>query len=310
MSNNPADLIVTRKPTGRPAWPLILVEGPEKCGKTWMAAQLTATDRFSRRFWIDWGEGSADEYAAIPGADYEVLMHNNTFDDVSRRIEAIHAYAKQQEEAGEKPVLLVIDSMTAEWDALKDEANRIAVNSSSGRKKLEKDPGADVPISMNTWNTVGEKHGRLMRLLMTFPGVVVMTARGKEVAEIGENGKPVEGSKIYKVEGHKNLMYDASVVVRLSRDSLPQVIGMRSVHYGIRPGKDKPMPLGDKSLEELTWNVLFKDTTPQVRDLGTTPTNEASTNDAGRSKWESALAKAIEAAENGDPDKQIGRAHV
>lgn len=264
--------IQTRKPTGRPAWPLYLVEGPEKSGKTYLAAQLTASRRFSRRFWVDWNEGAADEYAALAGADYEIAVHDGTFQSVANQIYAIHAYAKLQEEAGEEPVLLVIDSMTAEWDQLKDKANEIAMSSPAARRKLEKDPGADVPIPMHAWNTVGEKHGRLMRLLMTFPGVVVMTARAKEVAAIDENGRPKEGVKDYKVEAHKNLGYDASCVIRMSREVPPQVVGMRSVQHGVRPGVDAPKPLGNQTLESLTFDVILGGgQQPATRDVSPEP---------------------------------------
>lgn len=268
--------INTRKPTGRPAWPLYLVEGPEKSGKTYLAAQLTASERFSQAFWVDWNEGAADEYAALPGADYDIVVHDGTFKSVANQIHAVHAYAKQQEEAGEAPVLLIIDSMTAEWDQLKDKANRIAMSSPAAKRKLEKDPGADVPIPMHAWNTVGEEHGRLMRLLMTFPGVVVMTARGKEVAAVDENGRPKEKDgvsvKDYKVEGHKNLAYDASCVIRMSRDVPPQVVGMRSVQHGVRPGVDAPKPLGTQTLESLTFDVILGGgQQPSARDVASEP---------------------------------------
>jgi hypothetical protein len=107
-----------------------------------------------------------------------------------------------------------------------------------------------------------------MTILMTFPGVVVITARGGEVAMV-EGGKPVEGKKSYRVEGHKSLAYDASVWLRLTRDGKPVVIGARSVHTGVRPGIDQPEPLGaDWSLEWLIFDALKCDPAKaHVRDL-------------------------------------------
>jgi hypothetical protein len=96
-----------------------------------------------------------------------------------------------------------------------------------------------------------------MTLLMTFPGIVVVTARGKEVVAMDDNGRPVEGSKEYKVEGHKTLAYDATVWIRLARDSEPVVVGARSVHAGIRPGRDEPHELPkDWTLDALIFDVL------------------------------------------------------
>jgi hypothetical protein len=108
-----------------------------------------------------------------------------------------------------------------------------------------------------------------MRLLMTFPGIAVMTARGRDVAAIGEDGQPIEGKKEYRVEAQRTLGSDASCWVRLSRDTPPVVVGARSVHAGIRPGVDDPQPMPkDWSLEWLIFEALKCDpATARVRDL-------------------------------------------
>ena len=107
-----------------------------------------------------------------------------------------------------------------------------------------------------------------MTILMTFPGIVIVTARGGETALV-ENGKPVEGRKSYRVEGHKSLAFDASCWVRLSRDAKPLVVGARSVHAGVRPGIDPAQTLpGDWSLEWLIFTALkCNPATAHVRDL-------------------------------------------
>ncbi|WP_067565946.1 AAA family ATPase [Nocardia acidivorans] len=246
----------TRKPTGKTPWPFILIEGGEKTGKSWAMAELTASDRVGRAFWLDLAEGAADEYAAIPGADYEVIEHNGTFRDIYDQLTEVHAIATKAAEAGEAPVALLIDSMTAEWELLKDMVSDRARRSKYAQKLLRDDPDAEIKPAMNLWNDAAERHGRLMRLLMTFPGIVVATARGKEVAALDNQGKPIPNTKEYKVEGHKNLAFDASAWVRLSRDTAPRVIGVRSVHAGIRPGVDKPIPAPSFTLEWLIFEVL------------------------------------------------------
>lgn len=146
--------------------------------------------------------------------------------------------------------------MTAEWDLLKDwAANR--AKEAAAKKGRHVDPNDEIKIPMNFWNDATTRHRRLMTLLMTFPGIVVMTARGKEVASLDAAGRPIEGSKEYKVEGHKNLAFDSSAWVRLSRDRPPVVVGARSVHAGIRPGVDDPHELPEGwSLEGLVFDVL------------------------------------------------------
>lgn len=248
--------IRTRPPTGRAPWPLILIEGGEKSGKSWAAAQLSASEKVGQTYWIDLGEGAADEYGAIPGARYLVVEHDGTWGSILGQVHAIREEAARVAAAGEPPVVLVIDSMTAEWELLKDWAANRAKGSKSNQARLAKDPNAEIQIPMNLWNDATARHRRLMTLLMTFPGIVVMTARGKEVAALDASGRPIEGSKDYKVEGHKHLAYDCSVWVRLSREQPPVVVGARSVHAGVRPGVDKPVPAPDLTLEWLVFDAL------------------------------------------------------
>lgn len=260
--------IKTRKPTGAVPWPLILVEGAEKTGKSWALAEFTASEKVGQSYWLDLGEGAADEYVAIPGADYLVIEHDGTWADIIGQVSAVRQEAQRAHLAGEKPVVLLIDSMTAEWDLLKDWATARAVSSKFGQRILAKDPNAEVKPDNRLWNDANQRHSTLMRMLMTFPGIVVMTARGKEVAAMGDDGKPVPGKKDYRVEGQKGLAFDSSAWVRLSRDEPPRVIGVRSVHSGVRPGVDKPVNSPQFTVEWLVFDVLKCDPlTAKVRDL-------------------------------------------
>lgn len=258
----------TRQPTGIVPWPLILIEGGEKCGKSFSCALLSASSKVGRTLWLDWGEGAADEYGAIPGARYEVIEHDGTWQSMIGQVAAAKEEAQRAKDAGELPVVLVVDSITCEWESLKDWASDRAKTTSANRAKLQKDPNAEVQVTMNLWNDAASRHRKLMTILMTFPGIVIMTARGGEVAAV-EGGRPVEGKKSYRVEGHKSLAYDASCWVRLARDSKPIVVGARSVHAGVRPGIDPVQALGsDWSLEWLIFDVLkCNPATAQVRDL-------------------------------------------
>jgi hypothetical protein len=258
----------TRRPTGAVPWPVILLEGGEKVGKSFSAAEFSGSDKVGQTYWIDIAEGASDEYGAIPGARYLVVDHDGAFHDILTAVEDVKAEAQKAADAGELPVVLVIDSMTAEWDLLKDHASRAARKSPANQKRLNVDPGAEVRVPMNLWNEVGAKHRRLMTTLLTFPGIVVLIARGKEVASLDDGGKPIEGEKEYKVEGHKTLAFDSSAWVRLSRDQAPTVIGLRSVHAGMRPGVDKPKPAPQFTLEWLVFDVLKCDPSKaHVRDL-------------------------------------------
>lgn len=259
--------IRSRKPTGSVPWPLVLVEGAEKSGKSYACAQFSASERVGATYWLDLGEGAADEYAAIPGARYQVLIHDGTWPQIIGQVEAVHAEAHRALDAGEKPVVLVVDSMTAEWDMLKDWVSTRARSAPKARQILAKDPDAEIRPPMNLWNDAAERHARLMHLLMTFPGIALVTARGKEVSSLDDNGRPIPNSKEHKVEGHKNLAFDCTAWVRLSRDAAPLVVGVRSVHAGLRPGVDKPQAEPDFTIEWLIFDLMQCDpATSRIRD--------------------------------------------
>jgi hypothetical protein len=258
----------TRKPTGAVPWPLVLIEGPEKAGKSYAAAVLSASDKVGRTLWLDLNEGAADEYGAIAGVRYEVIEHDGSWASITAQVTEAKKEASRAAGHGEKPVVLIVDSVTAEWEMLKDWAGKRAAGSAANKRKLQQDPNAEVQVSMNLWNDATARHRKLMTILMTFPGIVVMTARGKEVASLDPSGRPVEGTKEYKVEGHKTLAYDASVWVRLSRDRAPVIVGARSVHAGVRPGVDQPKEAKNFTLEWLIFDVLKCDPAKaHARDL-------------------------------------------
>lgn len=247
----------TRKPTGRVAPPLILVEGGEKLGKSISAALLSASDKVGQTYWIEFGEVTADEYGLVPGARYEIVEHDGSYASIHQAVSEVRDEAQKAKDAGGKPVVLVIDSMSAEWDLLKTWATNRAKGSKSNRAKLAADPHAEITVSGNYWNDANDRHYKLIRMLQTFPGIVVLIARGKEVAAIGENGQPIEGKKTYRVEGQKMLGFDVSCWLRLTPGDGAYIIGCRSVFNGVRPTEDQPKRLdADWSLEWLVFDFL------------------------------------------------------
>ena len=252
----------TRRPTGAVPWPLILLEGGEKTGKSYTAALLSASEKVGRTVWLDLNEGAADEYGAIADARYEVIEHDGTWPSILGQVADAKEEAAKAAEKGEPPFVLVIDSMTAEWDLLKDWADSRARSTDSNKAKIAKNPNAEIQVTMNLWNDATARHRKLMTMLMTFPGIVIMTARGKEVAAMDVKGRPIENTKEYRVEGNKNLAFDASCWIRMFRDKPAVMVGARSVHVGVRPGKDDPMILAaDWSLEGVIFNLLKCDPT-------------------------------------------------
>ncbi|TQF05579.1 hypothetical protein E6W39_29285 [Kitasatospora acidiphila] len=71
-------------------FPLVLIEGEEGAGKTYSAAQFSSSELIGQMYWIDLDEGSADEYAAIPGANYLIIEHDGTYRDIFEQIQAVY----------------------------------------------------------------------------------------------------------------------------------------------------------------------------------------------------------------------------
>jgi hypothetical protein len=258
----------TRPPTGRAGWPKILVEGTDKSGKSWSLAQLSASPKVGRTAVLVLGEDESrwDEYGKIPGTRFQIIEHDGRWTSIIEAVEEAKAEAAAARDAGELPFVLGIDTMTAVWEGLKDWASLRARGSKKNRKILEEDPDAEIDVTSNYWNDARGRHRALMRHLLTFPGIVVLIARGSEVT-LFQNGQPVANQKTWSVEGEKNLPFDVSAHIRLSRNGRPQIISASGVHCQIRPGIDPPKKLPDDwSLESFIFDTLKLDAaTAEVR---------------------------------------------
>lgn len=258
----------TRVPSGVPNWPMILLEGPAQVGKSYQAAQFTGSERVGQAYWLDLGEGAGDEYINVPGADYLILDHDGSWADILTQIEE----ATKAAEGSDLPAVLVVDSMSNLWDMLKAWVNARARNSRNGKKILAADPDAEVKPAPNLWNDANDRHHQLLNLLSKFPGIVVLTAKGKETMAVDTDGRPIPNAKDYSVEANKNLPFRVNAHVRLSRDEAPQVVSFRSATNGMRPGVDRPQKYPDFTLEHLVFDVMglktaqTRDVTPLVSD--------------------------------------------
>lgn len=223
----------TRKPTGKPSWPILLLAGGEKCGKSYSAAAFSASDLIDRTFWIEIGEGSADQYGALPGARYEIVEHDGSYKSMLAVVEAI-----TQQSHRRKPHALVVDSMTELWDLLCGEQQAIATS-------RNKDT-----ITMDQWNAAKKRWRAFVDVLRKHSGPVILTARyeqvtvvegGKPVTEDGtRNGKPL---KEWKVRAEKNLGFEVDGIIEIPRPRQFYLNGMRTLVFNVPPGGH--MPLGD-----------------------------------------------------------------
>ncbi|MQY11473.1 hypothetical protein SRB5_15920 [Streptomyces sp. RB5] len=250
----PVIKLKTRRPTGVVPWPLLLIEGEEGAGKTYSAAQFSGSDRIGQMYWIDLDEGSADEYAAIDGANYLIIEHDGTYRDILEQVEAIHTEARRAAAAGEPPVVLTIDSGSALWRMLTNWTYERGRRTKKNRALLLQDPDAAFDIGRNLWNDALERWSRIIYLLRTLPGISIVLARGKQVSATDDNGQPVHNRSEWKVSAQKDLGFDSTCWVRMKRNTDPQVIKVRSLR--MRVDQRKPLTLRDFSIEDLVFNKL------------------------------------------------------
>lgn len=238
--------IQTRKPTGKPSWPMILLAGMEKSGKTYAAAAASGSDLIGRTFWLTVGEDDPDEYG--PLGRFEIVQQDGTHRALVESIRAITA-----ETAGdEKPALIVLDSASMLWQMLTDEAQQ----SANARRKRD-----EATITPDLWNTAAKRWKAVIAALRAHPGPVLITARLALVMEM-EGEKPT-GDKIWKIDGHKSLPYDVTAIVQMRSRSERYLTGVRSMRYGI--GLDDVVPIpADLSIPDMWIKLGIAEATDRV----------------------------------------------
>lgn len=240
----------TRKPTGRPPWPILLLAGRPKAGKSYAAAAATASPLTGRALWIPIGEDDPDELAGIPGTDFEVVEHDGTYRDIVQAIRAAVA-----ELAGDdRPGIIIVDSMSGLWNLLTDEAQESA-NQRAARKAAKYNKGIsedDAPISMDLWNRAKKRWTAVLDVLRSHQGPVILTARLDETAEVNDRGEPT-GRKQWKVQAHKSLPWDAGAIVEMPEPGTAVLTGCRSLRMPVPVGEHRTLP--DFTVEKL-WTAM------------------------------------------------------
>ena len=228
----------TRRPTGKPSWPLVVLAGIEGSGKTWSAAAASALPMFGHSYFLEVGEQMADEYGEI--GNYNIIDHDGSERQV---IQAARWAAEQPTEPG-KPNLLIIDSATEIWQLAQDEQQAIA-----NRRAIAKGKGSnrDATITMDQWNQAKDHMNDILMACRKFPGPVIMTARLDNVSVV-EGGQPT-GEKVWKIRAEKNLPYQAQVVMQAREPRQWTLTKIASRILQLPPSGSIPWP--EFTLEEL-----------------------------------------------------------
>lgn len=235
----------TRKPTGKAPWPVVLLAGREKCGKSYAASKFSGSDLIGRTFYIEIGEGSADQYGALPGARYEIVEHDGSWADILRAVEE----AVAEPSTNGKANALVLDSMTELWGLLSDEQESVA------RKR-----GKDT-VTMDQWNAAKKRWRKVIDAARRNRGPVIFTARYNEVT-IMRGGKPTT-DKEWKIDAEKNLAYEVDAIITWKQPREPFINGVRTVAFDVPQGGFAPKDPANFDLDKF-FRSLNIDGDPRV----------------------------------------------
>jgi hypothetical protein len=251
-----------REPTGKPTWPILLIAGGEKAGKSYASAKASASDLIGQTYWIGVGEDDPDEYGAIPGARFRIAKHDGTHKSI---LSALLDASKQPRVDG-KPNLLVLDSGSRVWEMLSDEAQeRANMRAKKAAEKWKKpyDPDSEATIGPDLWNKATGRWQDIMDVLRDHDGPSIITARLDVVTVMDDKGQPTK-EKSEKIKGQKSLPYDVGGIVQMPERGKAYISGIRSLKLDLPVGDKRPVK--DFSVDWL-WHQLGLDvegaTTPR-----------------------------------------------
>lgn len=266
----------TRKPTGKPSWPITLIAGAEKSGKSYSAAVAAGSDLIAATYWVGIGEDAPDEYGLL--ADFDIVEHDGTYRGILGVLTEIAALPKP--DGGQ--ILLVVDSMTRLWDLLSDNAQATANarGAAKARKYGKAAPAGDSQITMDLWNVAASQWNHVMDAIRAHQGPSILTARLESVTVMAENGEPTKEKQL-KVKAHKSLPFDVGAIIDMPTRGETYISGVRSVRLNL----EKRTRANDFTMDGF-WRALGlhdTETGPRTHDAATVTAEEVP--DDGERDW-------------------------
>ncbi|MFG3132892.1 AAA family ATPase [Streptomyces tendae] len=237
----PPPRLKTRKPTGRIGWPLVVVAGAEKTGKSHLCAEFAKSDLIGRLIWIPIGESDVDSFGQI--ADFDIAdEQDGTYRGLLNTVR--QAVAEPRTDPA-KPNAIVLDSGTILWELLQDEADLIARSRAAEKAARQKRPGPsaddDVVIGHSLWNRAKDRWRLVIDALRRHDGPVIICCRLDEVTEFDAQGNPTR-NRTWKVKAERSLPYDATVVLQLRAYRRPTLTAVRSLVMQMAPDEERNRP--------------------------------------------------------------------
>ncbi|QFG13269.1 AAA-ATPase [Streptomyces phage Gilgamesh] len=260
----------SRRPTGLPNPPMILLAGPEKTGKSRLAAEGTASELIGMTYWIEIGgsEGTADYYGRLPGANYEIVNHDGSYQDI---LDAVRWAVAQPPAIEGKRNMIVLDNVSVLWDMLSDEQALYARwrAEKKAQENRRRGPNPDLPITVDPdlWNRAKDRWGEILWLLRRHTGPTVLLAR-QELVVAFENDKPTR-EKTRKIKAEKNLPSAVDAIVELHALGEAYLTGVRTLHWEVTPGQSERFE--DFSIDALLRRMGFAEAAPARQVTETRP---------------------------------------
>ncbi|MGW7090120.1 hypothetical protein ACWGH2_42425 [Streptomyces sp. NPDC054871] len=235
----------TVRPTGHPSWPMLLLAGTEKSGKSYEAAKFSGSDLIGRTLWVEIGEGEGHHYGAVPGARYELVPHDGSFLDI---LDAVRWAAWQPRGEDGKPNAIVLDSASILWDLVSDEQAVIARRRAAERaeraarqKQVAPIDPTDYTITSDQWNVAKRRWGLVIDALRHHDGPVIICARMEEVTLFDGAGKPTK-ERTWKIQTERKLPFEVTGTIQLRGYRRAFLTGIRSLRLNIDPDATVPYP--------------------------------------------------------------------
>ncbi|WP_328491186.1 hypothetical protein [Streptomyces zaomyceticus] len=211
----------------------MLFAGPEFTGKRYEAAIGSGSDLIATTYWIQIGglSGTADQYGQVPGARYEIVPHDGSFDDF---LDALRAAISQPPAADGKRNMIVVDDISSVWDLLSYEVAFVS------RKRAERRGLAldDAPVDeeRDLWVQAKERWGAMLWLLRQHNGPSLLIARQETVTAF-ENDKPTAHTT-RRIMAEKNIRAAVDAIVEFRDLGEAYITGAHSTpqHWEIKPG--------------------------------------------------------------------------
>lgn len=241
----------TRPPTGLSSWPLILVDGLPKMGKSCLCYEFSASPLVGDTFVFQIGERAADEYG--PLGRYQIVDDlDGTWADFYDQL--VQATLMPRTDP-DRPNVIVVDSGSEAWSGLRDWVDSRARNSDAARAILKKDPDAAITRGQNLWNDANDRWAHMLKLLAAWDGIAIITARGDEVTAY-ENGQPAaNGRKAYRADVHNYTPSVCTAIVSLRDYRQPRLTALTKLGFEMPASGYVDLPR-DGALEHLVFEIL------------------------------------------------------